>query len=190
MENYESDKPLTVSRKTLWAADVICVGDQIEIGQYTATCQKTSKEGAVFLLDQYLDKAMPMNNECSNEGGYAESVLRKWLNSDEVLGIFAEYADRMKPFENGDLLRLPWAGELFGKLPGSYKIEPDGFKQWPLMKQRKNRIAFRLDDYEWGWLANRSVRSAANFALVGNGGLANDNGASNALGVRPVFLLI
>ena len=39
------------------------VGDQIQIGKYTATCQKVTRKGALFLLDQYLDEAFKMNRE-------------------------------------------------------------------------------------------------------------------------------
>lgn len=191
MELYKVEKPLTVMKKTIWAADVINIGDQIEVSQYTATCQKSDENGALFLLDQYLDEARPMNNKSTNKGGYEESDLRKWLNSDDVLGTFAQYEDRMKPFENGDLLRLPYFGELFGWEPGDDSFfERDPYEQWPLMKTRANRVAYRCNDWEWGWLANKAVRSATAFALVHTAGLAAYNGASYALGVRPAFLLI
>ena len=37
------------------------IGDQIHISHYTATCQEVTSIAAIFLLDQYLDKPMVMN---------------------------------------------------------------------------------------------------------------------------------
>ena len=141
----------------------IQIGDQIRVGHYTATCQEITSIAAIFLLDQYLDKPMVMNVVDTNNGGYEESDLRKALQSDEVLDIFADIRDRMIPFENGDLLRIPFAGELFDKLP-SWCGKP-----------------------EWGWLQNKRKDSATNFCFVGSSGYADNLIASAILGVRPVF---
>ena len=111
------------------------IGDRIHVDHYTATCQKITPKGALFLLDQYLDKTYKMNRGNTNKGGYPESDLRKALQSDEVLNIFAGIRDYMVPFDNGDLLRLPFAGELFDKL--SSWCEPDGHEQWPDRKSTR-----------------------------------------------------
>ena len=93
----------------------------------------------------------------------------------------------MVPFKNGDLLRIPYAEEFFGDVDG---YESSGKKQWPLMTDRKNRIAIREGEaYEWGWLQNKLEFSSAYFALVSNNGLTNYNYASYSHGVRPVFRL-
>ena len=140
------------------------VGDQIQIGKYTATCQKVTRKGALFLLDQYLDEAFKMNRENTNEGGYEASDLRKELQENSVLEIFDSVREMMVPFKNGDLLRIPYAEEFFGDVD-SY--EPSGKKQWPLMEDRKNRIAIREGEaYEWGWLQNKLKSSGTNFAYV------------------------
>lgn len=152
------------------------VGDQIQIGKYTATCQKVTRKGAIFLLDQYLD-----------EGGYEASDLRKELQKNSVLEIFDSVREMMVPFKNGDLIRIPYAEEFFGDVD-SY--EPSGKKQWPLMKDRKNRIAIREGEpYEWGWLQNKLKSSGAHFAGVTGYGLPCCSYASNSGGVRPVFRL-
>lgn len=163
----------------------IQVSDRIRVDHYTATCQAASQRGAIFLLDQYLDKPMPMNAEETNEGGYESSDLRKALQSDEVLSIFNVIRDRMAPFENGDLLRIPFAGEIFGdKLPEW--CEPDGHEQWPLMQDRRNRIASM---YEWGWLQNKDKTSSRLFCFVTDYGCVASGIASGILGVRPVFMV-
>lgn len=93
----------------------------------------------------------------------------------------------MVPFKNGDLLRIPYAEEFFGDVDG---YESSGKKQWPLMTDRKNRIAIREGEaYEWGWLQNKLEFSSAYFAYVAYDGSATCRDASDSGGVRPVFRL-
>ena len=162
------------------------IGDQIHVGHYTATCQEITSIAAIFLLDQYLDKPMEMNAVDTNNGGYLESDLRKRLQSNEAIDVFKGIHYRMVPFENGDLLRIPFAGEMFGdKLPEWCK--PDGHEQWPLMQDRRNRLASRRGKYEWGWLQNKEKASSPYFCVVSSRGAVDGWAASCAFGVRPVF---
>ena len=168
--------------------DHFLMGDRIHVDHYTATCQKITRRGALFFLDQYLDDRMRMNARKTNRGGYEKSGLRKALQSDKVLDIFKDIRDDMVPFENGDLLRIPFAGELFGdKLPSW--CERDGHKQWPLMTDAHNRTASRCGDLEWGWLANTFRDTSTNFCVVACYGAATAWSASSVLGVRPAFLI-
>ena len=58
------------------------------------------------------------------------------------------------------------------------------------MEERANRVAERKgESYEWGWLQNKYVQSAASFCYVNDGGAAYDWGASGSFGVRPAFLI-
>lgn len=188
MEIFETMHSIDVYRKTLTKTTEIQTGDQIRVGHYTATCQTVTPKGALFLLDQYLDEAYPMNRKNTNKGGYEESDLRETLRSKEILDLFDDWGDRMVPFDNGDLLRIPFFGEIFGQEDAEY-FEPDGREQWELMKDRKNRVAFRQNCWEWGWLQNKRKGSAAYFAHVNNYGYATFNTASNSFGVRPAFLI-
>ncbi|MBQ9249898.1 MAG: hypothetical protein IJ179_05975 [Oscillospiraceae bacterium] len=188
MEIYESTREIEVVRPTSTKTNEIQIGDQIAIKHYTATCQAITTKGALFLLDQYLDEAYPMNRKNTNKGGYDESDLRDTLRSTEILDIFNDWGDRMVPFDNGDLLRIPFHGEIFGQEDVEY-FEPDDCEQWPLMKDRKNRIAFRKNSWEWGWLQNKRKGLAPNFCDVTSHGYADGWGASNSLGVRPAFLI-
>lgn len=183
MEIYESTKNIEVMRRVWARTNEIQVGDQIPVKHYTATCQAITPKGALFLLDQYLDEAHPMNRKNTNKGGYPESDLRNTLRSKEILDLFADWRERMVPFDNGDLLRIPFFGEIFGQEDAEY------FEQWELMKDRKNRIAFRQNGWEWGWLQNKRKGSATGFCLVTSDGDACSWGASTSLGVRPAFLI-
>ena len=180
-------KALRKQEVTIQTAREFKVGDQIEVGKYTATCQKITRKGALFLLDQYLNEPFKMNRENTNEGGYEASNLRTELQKNSILEIFASIRNMMVPFKNGDLLRIPYAEELFGDIDA---YEPSGKKQWPLMKDRKNRIAIREGEpYEWGWLQNKVKFSAAFFAYVYDDGYTAYGYASSTYGVRPVFRL-
>lgn len=164
------------------------VGDRIQLGKYSATCQKITDEGSVFMLDQYLDKPYRMNTTDTNDGGYAGSLLRKELVKDfKTDANFDSIRDLLCPVFEEDLVRIPTVGEFFGKVD---YYEQDDAEQWEMMKIRKNRIADRKgEDYEWGWLQNRVKGSAADFAVVATNGATNCNGASNSGGVRPVLML-
>lgn len=188
MEIFETMHSIDVYRKTLTKTTEIQTGDQIRVSHYTATCQTVTPKGALFLLDQYLDEAYPMNGKNTNKGGYGESDLRETLRSKEILDLFDDWGDRMVPFDNGDLLRIPFFGEIFGQEDAEY-FEPDGCEQWELMKDRKNRIAFRQNCWEWGWLQNKRKGSATNFAYVYFHGNAGSGSASYSVGVRPAFLI-
>lgn len=170
------------------------VEDQIKIGDnYTATCQKVGKNGAIFMMDQYLNNIVAMNSNGKNKGGYEESDLRNTItNKIHLDPMFDEIRGMMVPFENGDFLRIPTAEEMFGPEEAhKYYESLSNKKQWPLMKNRKNRIAFRGKDQEieWGWLQNKYKNSSSYFAGVSSYGRAHNGYASTARGVRAVFLL-
>lgn len=171
------------------------VGDQIQVGKhYTATCQKVGKNGAIFMFDQYLDEAQVMNQQRTNEGGYKASDLRRFLKGFAMNPMFDEIREMMAPFKKtGDLLRIPTAEEMFGPEEAHEYYEALSLKKrWPLMKDRRNRIAFRGEDQEidWGWLQNKYKESAAGFTLVHNVGLSTTFAASDTYGVRVVFRLL
>ena len=189
------DKGIGIYRKTFFTTNDFMMGDQVAIGHYTATCQRVDEKGALFFMNQYDDEARPMNEGRSNEGGYENSDLRKYLQSEEALADFpGEIRSRLVPFENGDLIRIPTIEELFGETEcdmddGSEWAEHLGGEQLPLMKAIANRIAFRKNNWEWGWLQNRIKTSAAHFASVYSGGFAANVSASLVVGVRRAFLI-
>lgn len=142
------------------------VGDQIKIGKYTATCQKILSKGAVFMLDQYLDKTYRMVD--------IEKDLQNDFESDIEFNYIRE---QLIPFADGEIVRLPSVNEMF---------EGD----WELMKIRKNRIADRNhEDNEWGWIDSRIDESYSFSDVVTSCGERFRDTALNFNGVRPVFLL-
>lgn len=184
---------MEVMRKIKLKAEKFKLGDIISFElsdgeKVRARAVKREKNGMLFCTVDCLGQEEQMNCSDTNKGGYEASDLRKKLNS-EILDRFpSEIRDRMKPMENGDLLRIPTEREIFGK--NEYG-DSDNAEQWPCMKKVRNRIALRGDngDWEWYWLQNRYRDSASYFCYVASNGNANANRASNSRGVRPVFLL-
>lgn len=169
----------------------IRIGDQIiiplaEFGEFTATAQKITDKGTLFLFDDCVAR-QPMNKKCTNKGGFEKTDLRKWIG-DVLLPAFPDnLRSRIKN------LTIPTYGQIFGH-DDWYNdiIEPDNDEQFPLMTKRKNRIADFENDYEWYWLQNATKKelSAAHFAYVAGYGNVFSGTASYASGVRPVFLLV
>lgn len=169
----------------------IRIGDQIviplaEFGEFTATAQKITDKGTLFLFDDCITR-QPMNKKWTNKGGFEKSDLKKWIDN-VLLPAFPDYL--RSRIEN---LTIPTYGQIFGHDDYFNNIiEPDNDEQFPLMTKRKKRIADFENDYEWYWLQNATKKkvSAARFAGVGPLGKASCSGASSYYGVRPVFLLV
>ena len=153
-----------------------------------ARAVKRERNGMLFCMVDCLQQKEQMNIRDTNEGGYEASDLRKKLNSDILDRFPAEIRDRMKPMENGDMLRIPTEREIFEE--NEYG-DSDNTEQWPCMKQVRNRIALLGDNggFEWYWLQNRSRNSASSFCFVNRDGNASAYLASLSIGVRPVFIL-
>ena len=163
----------TVYRMKKIETNEYTVGDKIAVGKYTATCQNVTDEGILFLMDTYDDEPRPRTG------------LIEYLNSDEGLEFFPEdIRDALHPGS----VRVPYAGELFEK-DEIYFLEDDGKEQWTLMQDRRNVLAMRENEPEWGWLMNKRKNSAADFGSVYYNGGAGYCSASNALGVRRAFLI-
>ena len=172
------------------------VGDQITVklpgyGKFTATAHEITGKGTLFIFDDCVCKRW-MNKENTNEGGYLESDLRKFV-TQELLKVFPDkLLKRMVKDDNGDLLSIPTYGQIYGKdwddEWDEENIEIDQGKQLPLMQKRKNRIADLQNEWTWYWLQNK-VLSSSYFAYVLGDGTAYSYDASASGGVRPAFLI-
>ena len=182
---------MEITRKIKLNADFseLVVGDQFEIAalgkRFTATCHDIRDGEALIVFDEYVID-LPMNENGKNIGGFEESDLKDWLNSKFYSTLDAEIKGRV----SGDI-RIPTVEEVFGS--DSY-YEAADYEQLPLMKERKNRLAFIRDKdgdemWDWGWLMNRVKNSASDFALVNGNGNATCNNASDSSGVRPAFYI-
>lgn len=168
------------------------VGDKItvelkDMGKFEATAHEVTDESVLFIFDDYITKR-PMNESNINAGGYEESDLKEWINNDLVSRFPVELKARLRE------LTIPTVGQIFGWDDewDREQFEPDGDEQLPLMKLRKNRVAYLNNECEWGWLRNAMKKeySSAYFANVTYYGNANSPNASHSSGVRPEFRLV
>jgi len=172
--------------------DDISTGDQIEIplgklGNFTATVQKVTNDKVLFIFDDYVAKR-PMNEDGGNVGGYDMSDLKKWIDTE----LYNMFPAVLKQRMTG--LSIPTLGEIcgWGDEWDRDHIEADGDEQLPLMKQRRNRVAYYKNDCPWGWLRNATEKefSSVAFAGVNDDGYVAYYGASASYGVRPEFWLV
>lgn len=157
------------------------------LGEFAATVHKVMDDKVMLIFDDYVAKR-PMNESGTNKGGFEDSDLNKWLHTEFVKAL--PYSIRARLTD----VTIPTVGEMFGWDDewDRNHFEADNDKQLPLMKQKRNRVAYYNNECECGWLRNATKKefSAAHFAGVNGGGYSNCNGASNSFGVRPEIWLV
>ncbi len=168
------------------------IGDRLPItlsgfGSFTATVHQVTDEGALFIFDEYV-ASRPMNEDNTNRGGFEKSDLREWMNTKLLSAFPEDLKNRIKE------LTIPSIGQMFGHEDewDNEHFETDNDEQLPLMKERRYRVAYLDNRWEWGWLRNamKKKHSAACFADVNGGGGTTCYGAAYSGGVRPAFWLV
>ena len=114
--------------------------------------------------------------------------MKKWIDSVLLETFPSELKDRIAD------LSIPTVGELFGHDDewDNEHFELDDDEQLPLMKERRNRVAYLQNECEWGWLRNATKKevSSASFARVCRHGRPYCDYATTSRGVRPEFWLV
>lgn len=205
---------LEVTRETKLRTEYFCVGDRIKVslagfgllteadkmngfGEFTATAQRVTDEGTLFLFDNVI-ATYHMNKYATSDGGFEESDMKQWLVCEVLKAFPQEMRDKISS------ITIPTYGEIFGHNEFSKHFEPDNDEQFESMKQRINRVC-EFDDNLFGWWLRNAVNpeyASTNTAIV-NGIDSNSFGAVNsfgdatycrdasvAYGVRPEFWLI
>lgn len=165
------------------------IGDKINIGKYlSATCQKNDNHLATFLFDQCLEEWVPWfrsKGTCEIiDTSYEKSFLREFLKDFIHSELFDNLRDNMVPFEEtGDFLRIPNVAEIFGIWNEA--------KQWPLMKNRHNRISFHGPNQipTKYWIEELDIRRPPYCLVNGSGSFDCPISCSFDESVRPVFKL-
>lgn len=155
--------------------------------EFAATVYKVTDNEVMLIFDDYVTRR-PMNESRTNNGGFEASDLNKWLHTEFVKAL--PYSIRARLTD----VTIPTVGEMFGwddKWNRDHFVA-DNDKQLPLMKQRRNRVAYYNNECECGWLRNATKKefSSARFANVGYGG--GDRAyyfVSGYAGVRPEIWL-
>ena len=138
------------------------------------------------LKDEY-----PMNEKCTNAGGWLDSDARSLLNT-EIINLFPNKIQKhMVKDDIGDWLRLLSIEEVFGLTPDFEETEESKKLQIPALKTKKSHVkSLGLNgETTWYWLRSPYVSSATQFCLVFYDGNASYYDASNALGLAPAFYL-
>lgn len=168
------------------------VGDKTTIkldglGEFAATVHKVTDDKVMLIFDDYVAKR-PINESGTNNGGFEDSDLNKWLHTEFVKAL--PYSIRARLTD----VTIPTVGEMFGwdDERDRNNFEADNDKQLPLMKQRRNRVAYYNNECEFGWLRNATKKefSSACFACVRDNGITDFNGVSHSGGVRPEIWLV
>lgn len=168
------------------------VGDKTTIkldglGEFAATVHKVTDDKVMLIFDDCVT-TRPMNESGTNNGGFEESDLNKWLHTEFIKAL--PYSIRARLTD----VTIPTVGEMFGwddKWNRNH-FEADNDKQLPLMKQRRNRVAYYDNECEFVWLRNVTKKefSSVRFAGVNGCGDAGYGVASYSSGVRPEIWLV
>lgn len=168
------------------------IGDKTTIkldglGKFTATVHKVTDNKVMLIFDDYVANR-PMNELDTNKGRFEDSDLNEWLHTEFVRAL--PYSIRARLTD----VTIPTVGEMFGWDDewDRNHFEADNDKQLPLMKQRRNRVAYYNNECECGWLRNATKKefSAVDFARVRGNGFTCCNTASGSAGVRPEIWLV
>ena len=159
---------------------------------------RETPNGMLFITVDCLKDEQKMfeNHNRVEKVDYEHSDLRKKLNGEIFESFPEEIKGRMVGMRVGqtncfDMLRIPTEREIFGENPLG-KDEPVSVRHFYGMENRRERIAFRGSEtgtLEWYWLQNKVDDYATKFVGANSGGREDHLGASNSVGVRPVFLL-
>lgn len=106
---------MKVTRTHEVETDTFKIGDQIsfhlkDFGDFTATAQLVTNKGAYFLFDSIVDIRC-MNEERTNEGGFAASDLKKWLDTVLLDSFPKDIRSRIKE------ITIPSLGQMFTPTP-------------------------------------------------------------------------
>ena len=167
------------------------IGDKTTIklnglGEFTATVHKVTDNKVMLIFDDYVAKR-PMNELDTNKGRFEDSDLNEWLHTEFVRAL--PYSIRTRLTD----VTIPTVGEMFGwNAWNRNRFEADIDEQLPLMKQRRNRVAYSNNECECGWLRNTAKKefSSVLFARVNGTGNISCGGASYSTGVRPEIWLV
>lgn len=142
----------------------------------------------------------PMNDDCTNKGGWDASDVRKWLNSD-FFGLcsddlqavirpvikLASAGDCSKEIiKSVDRIFILSEKEVYGRV--FYSVPGEG--SWYEYYRLEDIPYFALDedgDSCYKWLRSASYSLSSNFCAVNTNGSAGSNGASWSAGVLPGF---
>lgn len=153
-------------------------------------------EGVALVLKDCLPDRHAMNDSWTNAGGWRDSEMRKYLNSeiyellpDDVKAAIKERTiiqkHKGKTYESKDKLWLLSRTEL----EGEYSTDVDDV-HFDLFKDERSRVKQIDDETWWYWTRSPVAGGSGYFVYVYTGGSSTGNGsANNSNGVAFGFLI-
>ncbi|MDR1837561.1 MAG: DUF6273 domain-containing protein [Treponema sp.] len=161
----------------------------LDIAKTEAVVIDVNKDGIVFQFDDVLF-LNAVNRKDTNEGGFANSTLGKYLNKN-FISVFPEKVQGILQYNSRDNLRitLPTLFEVFGDRDDKTMNWSKNPYQFDYFKKRKNRIKTHENDTQWWWLSSPNAAHAASFCYVHYYGHAYNGGGASEVsgGVAPAF---
>lgn len=168
-------------------------------GDFSFALIGKNDSGYVFQSDKII-AARSMNSSNVTEGGWASTLMRKWLNETLLDAFPYDFKQNVKSTTVkydvstsgetstcSDKLWLPSFQEVFGA--GSYSNIKDGVEgtQFAYYANGASKIKYNTSGSASSWWL-RSVSGSTNF-WYGYGGNAGYSGASSSDGVAPCFCI-
>ena len=171
--------------------------------QLTAQVVHVTKEGRVMVVvKDCMGQMHAMNDYATNEGGWKDSAMRKWLNEDVLPRLPKELQAMIVPrtirqmidgkeVQTQDKLWLPSFTEMFGADAAAEWAPGDlGDEQFELFDSERSRVKEVPGRGTWWyWLRSPYASYSTTFCLVASSGDAYDYNASTANGVAFGFCL-
>lgn len=171
--------------------------------QLTAQVVHVTKEGRVMVVvKDCMGQMHAMNDYATNEGGWKDSAMRKWLNEDVLPRLPKELQAMIVPrtirqmidgkeVQTQDKLWLPSFTEMFGADAAAEWAPGDlGDEQFELFASERSRVKEVPGRGTWWyWLRSPRASDSVRFCLIGSNGSADDYLAGFAGGVAFGFCL-
>ena len=188
---------------TLVEAERLADNENDVFEQLTAQVVHVTKEGRVMVVvKDCMGQMHAMNDYATNEGGWKDSAMRKWLNEDVLPRLPKELQAMIVPrtirqmingeeVQTQDKLWLPSFTEMFGADAAAEWAPGDlGDEQFELFASERSRVKEVPGRGTWWyWLRSPRASSAARFCLIISNGDAYHDYASIAYGVAFGFCL-
>lgn len=168
-------------------------------------CVKSNVNSKVFILDTCLALGY-MGKQYYEVVDWESSYLRKQMNdkNGDIFKLFPKtMSDYFIPFDNGDILSIPSATEIYGAevVKNYYDITEKGQSQFLPCVEIGNKVCLAPPGEagnwcltEWYWLRTPLLKEidgvvTRHFACTNHSGSPSGNLPSNIIGIRPIFLL-
>lgn len=174
--------------------EVSCVLKNGEPATFVVAALNPYEENeAFFVIKECIGEDQPMNDECTNEGGWKESKMRKYLNEeiwellpDDLKAVIKPRKLHMKDTEldTEDNLWLLSRMEVFGEESGAEV----GDVHFPFFETKKDRVKTNAYGETWCyWLRSPYSLSLTNFYNVSDYGNCYSYNATSSYGVAFGF---